>query len=176
MLKKVYYRIAKLSGISLVYLVLLAVCAVPVTAGGELEHGTWACVSDSYLKEVEWDHFIGIVSDHYFNAEGQEKYVLTRPGDGVSKEYNACDVIPLLDSGVKAVFPLQSERLTPCVQKTCLGIVTAVNEETCTCDIFVTWSGGACTGETLDGIPISELKKCIVHPAGRRMLSEGYLL
>ncbi|WP_048179539.1 hypothetical protein [Methanosarcina sp. MTP4] len=173
MAKKVYSWIAKLS---VIFLMLLAVCAVPGAAGEELESGTWACASDSYLKEVKWDHFIGIVSEHYLDSEDQEKYVLTRPEDGVSKEYNACDVVPLLDSGVKLVLPLQAEYSTPCVQKTRLGIATAVNKEAGTCDIFVTWSGGACTGETLEGIPICELKKCIVHPAGRRMLSDGYLL
>lgn len=101
---------------------------------------------------------------------------MVHPGDGVSKKYDACDVVTLLDSGVKVVLPPQAEYSTPCVQKTRLGIVTAVNKETGTCDIFVTWSGGACTGETLEGIPICELKKVIVHPAGRRMFSEGYLL
>jgi len=101
---------------------------------------------------------------------------LTCPGDGVSKEYDSCDVVPLMDSGVKLVLPLQAEYSTPCVQKTRLGIVTAVNEAAGTCDIFVMWSGGACTGETLEEIPFCELKKCIVHPAGRKMLSEGYLL
>jgi len=172
MAKKLYLKIAKFAGI---FFLLLTLCSVPGAAVEELEPGTWACVSDSYLKELEWDHFIGVVSDHYF-TEGQEKYVLTRPADGVSKEYNACDIVPLLDSGVKLVLPLQAEYSTPCIQKNRLGIVTAVNEATGTCDIFVTWSGGACTGETLKEIPICELKRCIIHPAGRRMFSEGYLL